>query len=123
MTFYAKAPAGAAAGSVLSLFGSATTLNVDEDLSDADLLDVSKATGETVEALAAKPWVRRLPSASMSMMPSALSGLGRAQRLRRSGGQPARPCRARTAQQIERAAQSGAEAVRGCLRGRARLGP
>jgi hypothetical protein len=62
VSFYAKAPAGgAAANSVLSLFGTVEALNVDEDVSDADLMDISKATGESMEVLAAKPWVRLTP--------------------------------------------------------------
>lgn len=61
VTFYARAPeGGAAAGSVLSLFGGVEELKAD-DVSDADLMDLSKATGESMEALAAKPWVRLTP--------------------------------------------------------------
>ena len=62
VSFFAKAPrGGATAESVLTLVGEVESLSVDEDVSDADLKDVSTRTGKTSEELAALPWVRLAP--------------------------------------------------------------
>jgi len=60
-TFYAKAPkGGAASGSVLSLVGHAEPFTIDE-VSDADLNELSASCGVPTEALAAKAWARIAP--------------------------------------------------------------
>jgi len=61
-TFYARAPpAGAAAGSVITLIGEVTTV-AEADVDDQQLRDVSQCAGETAEVLASRPWVRLVPS-------------------------------------------------------------
>jgi len=61
-TFYARAPrGGAAASSVVTLIGDVEDVPVD-DVDDAQLMDASKISGETTEALAARSWVRLVPS-------------------------------------------------------------
>jgi len=61
-TFYARAPAaGAAAGSVLTLIGEVAAV-AEADVDDQQLADVSRWAGESAEVLAARPWVRLVPS-------------------------------------------------------------
>jgi len=62
VTFVAKAPRdGAAASSVLTLLGDVEDVKVDEEITDADLKDVSIKSGITVEELASKQWIRLMP--------------------------------------------------------------
>jgi len=60
-TFYARAPrGGAAASSVLCVIGEMEDVAVDE-VSDAQLMGLASATGESTEALAARAWMRLVP--------------------------------------------------------------
>ena len=60
-SFYARAPReGAASSSVLTLLGRVEEIS-NSEVSDADLRDVSAASGTSIEELANKPWVRMLP--------------------------------------------------------------
>ena len=62
VTFHAKAPRGGAASeSALSLMGTVAMLNVDDDISEADIKDVSTSSGKSVEELAKQTWVRLSP--------------------------------------------------------------
>ena len=61
-TFYARAPpAGAAAGSVVTLIGEVQEV-AESDIEDAQLQAASKCAGASTEAVAARPWVRLVPS-------------------------------------------------------------
>jgi len=61
-TFHISAPrGGAAAGSSVSLIGVVEETSVD-DISDADLEKLSKASGASVQDIAARPWRQLVPS-------------------------------------------------------------
>jgi len=61
-TFYARAPnGGAAASSVVTLIGQVEEVS-QADVGDADLLAVSELAGASTEQVAARPWVRMVPS-------------------------------------------------------------
>lgn len=61
-TFYARAPpGGAAAGSVVTLIGDVDAV-AEADVDDQQLQAISKCAGESPEVVAARPWVRLVPS-------------------------------------------------------------